>query len=264
MSPIEPTTNVDDEPANRRHTGGTPVAGLVFGGLTLAFFMALVFYPQTLHDPASRLPVIAVLSMGVALSSGFLGGSAAANGRIPLPGGITPVSFSVASGIGTFVIVFLIVSATTGVGDSDGAVRNVAPITPGAHRIRFAVWNSLSRRVDQQNKIALTEPYLAVVIYGEENFNVADIEVGTVFAADASVVPRGTLAAMYYPDFVKHPEAVYDENQDGFPDRKFDFKVPEMRGVDDLSAKTKYLRVWGRLHSSQQRFEGVEKVNVTE
>jgi hypothetical protein len=46
--------------------------------------------------------------MGIALSTGFLGGTASTSGRLPLPWGMDPVSFSAAGGIAVFVIVFLI------------------------------------------------------------------------------------------------------------------------------------------------------------
>jgi hypothetical protein len=86
------------------------VAGLAGGAVTLFFLMALVLLsvfgfeiPRT-----SRFILIAVLALGVAISAAFLGGSAAASGKIPLPGNATPIQFTIAGGVAVFVIVLLL------------------------------------------------------------------------------------------------------------------------------------------------------------
>jgi len=60
------------------------VAGVIFGALTLLFFMTFLivsmFHPV---PPGSRFLVLIVLALGTALSSAFLGGTAAAAGRVP-------------------------------------------------------------------------------------------------------------------------------------------------------------------------------------
>ncbi len=86
------------------------VVGVAFGFLTFLFLAALVVMSVLGKPipPESRLLVVFVLAIGVALSAGFLGGTASASGKLPLPGGLDPVSFSVAGGIAVFVIVFLI------------------------------------------------------------------------------------------------------------------------------------------------------------
>jgi hypothetical protein len=84
------------------------VAGVLFGALTLIFFMVLVIYSAPLNNPSTRLPLVIVLALGVALSASFLGGAATVSGRIPLPGNMDPVAFSAAGGIAVFIIVFLL------------------------------------------------------------------------------------------------------------------------------------------------------------
>jgi hypothetical protein len=88
-----------------------PIAGVLFGALTLLFFMALVgaslFKYQVPSD--SRFSVVVVLAFGAALSGSFLGGSAAASGNFPLPFAKDhPISFSAGGGVAILVIVFLI------------------------------------------------------------------------------------------------------------------------------------------------------------
>jgi hypothetical protein len=100
-------------------------AGASFGGLTLVFFMAIVFATLTGHTvpPSARFPIIAVLALGVALTTAFLGGDAAAKGQLPLPlFKDKPIEFSVAGGIAVFVIVLLLGNAIFGSSTSfDGA-----------------------------------------------------------------------------------------------------------------------------------------------
>lgn len=88
-----------------------PITGAGFGGLTLIFFMALVLLSligYTIPENSWGLVSI-VLALGVALSFAFLGGQAAAEGRIPIPGlADHPLVFSVGGGIAVFVIVLLL------------------------------------------------------------------------------------------------------------------------------------------------------------
>ncbi len=86
------------------------VVGAAFGFLTFFFFASLVVMSVLgkLIPPESRSLVVFVLAIGVALSAGFLGGTASASGKLPLPWGMDPVSFSVAGGTAVFVIVLLI------------------------------------------------------------------------------------------------------------------------------------------------------------
>lgn len=87
-----------------------PVAGLVFGSVTLLFFMGLTAAAVMGHQipPASRSIVVIVLAFGFALSASFVGGTARANGQITIPGTkqVRPISFAVAGGVAAFVVVF--------------------------------------------------------------------------------------------------------------------------------------------------------------
>jgi hypothetical protein len=86
------------------------VAGLIFGTLTFLFFVGLVIAAVSGRSvpPNARLLVMVVLAIGIALSASFLGGTASASGKLPLPGNMDPVAFGVAGGIAVFVIVLLI------------------------------------------------------------------------------------------------------------------------------------------------------------
>lgn len=88
-----------------------PVAGVIFGAATLLFFMILVVLSvvdQAVPSEAKFL-VVSVLALGVALSSAFLGGSAAAKGQLPLTLlNRNPFTISAAGGVGAFVVVLLL------------------------------------------------------------------------------------------------------------------------------------------------------------
>jgi hypothetical protein len=86
------------------------IVGAVFGLLTFLFLVSLVFASVMGKPvpPDSRMLVVSVLAIGVALSASFLGGTASASGKLPLPVGMNPISFAVSGGIATFLIVFVI------------------------------------------------------------------------------------------------------------------------------------------------------------
>src|SRR6267142_5378361 len=95
----------------QRYEDKTRFIGAIFGLLTFLFFASLVFAAVFGKPvpPEARLLVIAVLALGVALSLGFLGGSASASGKLEnLLGNISPIAFKVGGGVAVFVIVFLI------------------------------------------------------------------------------------------------------------------------------------------------------------
>jgi hypothetical protein len=82
-----------------------PIAGFTTGGVTLLFFMGLVFASMWGHTvpPEARFLLHLVFALGSALCVTFLGGEAAASGKIPLIGK-HPLAFSVSGGIAVLVI----------------------------------------------------------------------------------------------------------------------------------------------------------------
>jgi len=100
------------EPRPTAQIGTTPlwvaIAGVVSLILTLLFFMGLVIAGVAGKEVPcnSRFLVTVVLGLGAAIGSGFLGGHAAAEGRLRLPRLIgNPISFGVGGGIAVLVIV---------------------------------------------------------------------------------------------------------------------------------------------------------------
>ncbi len=82
-----------------------PVAGYIAGAITLGFFMYVAL--SAVHRPT--FAHLAVLSLGVGLAFAFIGGSAAANGSLPIPGvNATPLAISVGGGIAAMVITFVL------------------------------------------------------------------------------------------------------------------------------------------------------------
>ena len=86
-----------------------PVAGVGFAAITLAFLMYLLVSPPI---DQNKEPIFhAFLAFSVAASGAFLGGTAAAQGKLPL-GNYSPVQFSAAGGVGIFIVVFLLLKVT--------------------------------------------------------------------------------------------------------------------------------------------------------
>jgi len=89
----------------------TRFAAAGFGLLTFLFFTSLVVASVLGKSvpPDSRLLVIAVLAIGIALSLSFLGGTASVSGRLEeMPWGMHPVAFRAGGGIAVFLIVFIL------------------------------------------------------------------------------------------------------------------------------------------------------------
>lgn len=82
-----------------------PVAGVIFAAITLLFLMYLLIGPPIAAGKQIVFNVFMALS--VAASASFLGGSAAASGKIPFVKN-SPIEFSAGGGIAVFVIVFLV------------------------------------------------------------------------------------------------------------------------------------------------------------
>lgn len=97
------------------------VAGFVVGAIILLFFMAIVVAGLAGHhlEVQDRVPIVLVFSIGLALAFSFIGGDAAAKGKIPFIKD-SPVVFSVSGGIAVFIICFLIGMASYPKDDKSG------------------------------------------------------------------------------------------------------------------------------------------------
>lgn len=82
-----------------------PVAGVAFAAVTVLFLMYLILGPNM--DAQKKTTFDVLMAFCASASAGFLGGSAVANGSIPLFQN-SPIAFSAYGGIGTFIVVFLI------------------------------------------------------------------------------------------------------------------------------------------------------------
>ena len=85
-------------------------AGFVVGTITLLFFMFLVVAGISGHGVPleSRFPVVAVLALGCALATTFLGGEAVATGKIPFFSNAHPLAISTSGGVAVLVIVLVL------------------------------------------------------------------------------------------------------------------------------------------------------------
>ena len=89
-----------------RTTAAVQNTGYAIGVGTLLFLMYLVLRTQGI-DCDRRFLVVAILALGIAMAFSFIGGSAKAEGKLPLPEKWSPVTFAVSGGIAAFLIVLL-------------------------------------------------------------------------------------------------------------------------------------------------------------
>jgi hypothetical protein len=88
-----------------------PIAGVVFAAITVMFLMYLIVFGGSVH--AERRDILNLLmAMSVAASAAFFGGDAAAKGKIPVFKK-SPIAFSAVGGVGTFIVVYLILWYTS-------------------------------------------------------------------------------------------------------------------------------------------------------
>jgi hypothetical protein len=113
-NPTPPTTNDPIPPLGPVGPSSAPlwvlIVGVGFLLLSVIFFMVLVIagiFDYSVPD-GSRFLVCIVLALCVGASSGFLGGSASASGKIGEKGQDSPVGFGLAGGVAFFIIVLLI------------------------------------------------------------------------------------------------------------------------------------------------------------
>ena len=92
-----------------------------------------------------------------------------------------------------------------------------------------------------------------MVIYGQKNLDVDQIDIGSVRVSDGNA--SGTGAAMYY---LNH---AYDENGDGIPDLKLDFRVADALGNGDLSLASASVNLKGQTKSGEV-FRGSQVIKV--
>jgi hypothetical protein len=83
-----------------------PIVGAIFAAVTVLFLM-VVFVVGLPVDGSRRLILNILIALCVAASGAFLGGTAAAKGKIPFFKKL-PVEFSAVGGIGIFVVVLMI------------------------------------------------------------------------------------------------------------------------------------------------------------
>ena len=86
--------------------GWFPIVGVLFAVATVAFLM-YIFIQGLPVDESRRLELNVLMAFCVAASAAFLGGTAAASGKIPFFQD-SPIQFSAVGGIGIFVVVLLV------------------------------------------------------------------------------------------------------------------------------------------------------------
>jgi len=147
-------------------------AGFVTGAMTLIFFMVLViaslFGNNIPRD--TRFLVNVVLSLGIGLSTTFLGGHALAEGDIPLPFNFTPISFSLSGGLAT-ILIFLVLGSRLYPSKADNefrivhdeafanlkAQRNIETLTHAINSLPSEkVWNILQNPPSELDKFTLS------------------------------------------------------------------------------------------------------------
>ena len=109
------TDETTSSPANTTHTfpKWAPQAGFGILAVTLVFLMGLVVAAvlgKPIPDQA-RILIASILALTMAAGTAFLGGSAAAQGKLPIPGSSRhPVSYTIGGSAAVFVIVLVFVA----------------------------------------------------------------------------------------------------------------------------------------------------------
>ncbi|MGF6329301.1 hypothetical protein ABH909_002179 [Pseudomonas sp. BS3782 TE3695] len=85
------------------------IVGVLLGAMTIFFLMALVIMSTfaLVVPPGSRFIVITIIAFGLSFSGAFIGGNAAAKGKIPFVSEAYTAEFSAGGGVATFLIVFV-------------------------------------------------------------------------------------------------------------------------------------------------------------
>ena len=89
------------------------IVGVLLGAITIFFLMALVVMSTfaLIVPPGSRFIVITIIAFGLSFSGAFIGGNAAAKGKIPFISEAYTAEFSAGGGVATFLIVFIVGSS---------------------------------------------------------------------------------------------------------------------------------------------------------
>ena len=135
------------------------IVAAVIGTLTLLFLMALVLFGVAGHQVPceSRYLVSIVLSFGAAMSAAFLGGNAAANGRLPIPGlQSSPLFVSASGGTAVLVVMLILTSHLFDAGECDNGLaiscqgnnRTMSPSCASDFAIRERVGKSTQALCD--------------------------------------------------------------------------------------------------------------------
>src|SRR4051794_37416643 len=88
-----------------------PIAGVIFGAVTLVFLGALVVMASfgLTVPPAGRFAFSAFFALGAGLSTGFLGANAALKGHIPIPFAKDhALQIAAGGGVAVLIIIFLL------------------------------------------------------------------------------------------------------------------------------------------------------------
>jgi hypothetical protein len=124
------------------------ITGLIFGAVTLAYFMALSLLPVAGYPiPCdARFPAVIVLAICAAFATGFLGSYATINGQIPLPFlQQFPIGVNAGGGAAVLVIILLVgyylyaADCNTSV---KGAIQNVTVQDNGTDKILIVKFDS--------------------------------------------------------------------------------------------------------------------------
>lgn len=108
---LQSLLNKKERSMEQKLPGWFPIAGMFFAAMTILFLMYLILIGPAL-DPTKQNILNLMMAFCVAASAAFLGGDAVAKGNIPFFKD-SPVAFSAVGGVGTFIVVFLILKYAT-------------------------------------------------------------------------------------------------------------------------------------------------------
>ncbi len=125
--------------AGRKFPTWAQAVGAFAGIVTLLFFMAIVLLNLFGRSPGPdvRFPLIAAGAFGAAFAFAFLGGDAAAKGKLPIPRlNQSPMSFSIGGGAAVLVIMLFVGYWVSG---SQGSGPNLQITVPDGAQLESVI-----------------------------------------------------------------------------------------------------------------------------
>lgn len=163
------------------------IVGVALGAITMFFLMALVIMSTfaLVVPPGSRFIVITIIAFGLSFSGAFIGGNAAAKGKIPFVPEAYTAEFSAGGGVATFLIAFTLGSILYNPADNppppppswDGKLKSLKKAEAQISNVD----DSMIVRINEKQLLEVnygdTPPFFDILAELKKGTNVIEVEV---------------------------------------------------------------------------------------